>query len=120
MPAGHRLFLEHVSDIANIRAYVIAHAQNEALQEAYNRCLEGVVAFRNKHLQIVSRYVVLPSRAAARREAGLLDVNGREKKGKAVEVEIRVVQEVRGSAGSAPVLFLKQVRDETGENILRQ
>lgn len=105
MPGPHRLFLEHVSKIANIRDYVNSHPQDVALNAAFNKCLEGLVAFRNKHLQMVSRYIVVPSRVSRSRGNDTQDA---------------LKTAAKGTGGTAPVAFLKQVRDETRDGLLRQ
>ena len=129
MPSGHRKFLEAVEKVANIRAYVMSHPENIILQDAYNACLENLVLYRNTHVQIVSRYIVIPSRAAAKSAlppntepgtAGRIPAaaaaddtvpvnNEKEKKKKKVAL---------GTGGTAPVEFLKQVRDETQKSLL--
>ena len=97
MPGPHRLFLEHVSKIANIREYVTSYPEGAALDAAYDHCLGRLVAFRNKHVQIVSRYIVVPSRVSQRNTASN--------------------NPAKGTGGTAPVDFLKQIRDETRESL---
>ena len=117
MPGGHRRFLEDVTKIANIRQYVTSRPQHVELQNSYNACLEKLVVYRNKHLQIASRYIVVPSRAASRATlpqaepgtAGRIpSVNGTSSK-----------QPALGTGGTAPVEFLKQIRDGTQESVLQ-
>jgi indoleamine 2,3-dioxygenase len=106
MPGSHRRFLAHVAKIANIREYVTSHPQESGLHAAFNMCLESLVAFRNKHVQMVSRYIVVPSRApskAFRNNNGSVVTNGA----------------ATGTGGTTPIEFLKQVRDETRESQLR-
>lgn len=106
MPGSHQRFLAHVAKIANIREYVTSHPQESGLHAAFNMCLESLVAFRNKHVQMVSRYIVVPSRApskAFRNNNESVIINGA----------------VKGTGGTAPVEFLKQVRDETRGSRLR-
>ena len=121
MPGGHRNFLEAVTKIANIREYVISHRDHIKLQDAYNACLEKLVLYRNTHVQIVSRYIVIPSRAAAE---SALPLNtepgtaGRVPADDAVPVEKEMKKAALGTGGTAPVEFLKQVRDETQKSLL--
>ncbi len=110
MPRGHRQFLEDMSKIANIREYVISQMQDTPLQNTYNSCLRELTAYRNKHVQIVSRYIVVPSRAASRlpsQESNCLASENAPVKDTAF-----------GTGGTAPVKFLKQVRNETQEGLL--
>ena len=116
MPGPHRRFLEEVSKIANIREFVVSHPKNLTLKQAYNACLEQLVLYRKKHLQIVSRYIVVPSRAStqpARSEtepgtAGRVPAANDEPS----------TRPTLGTGGTAPVEFLKQVKDETKESVL--
>ena len=116
MPRPHRQFLEDVSKIANIRGYVISQTQDPPLQDAYDSCLRELTAYRNKHVQIVSRYIVVPSRAANPRP------QPETKPGSAGRVAVpenKPAQEVAlGTGGTAPIKFLKQVRDETRGSVL--
>ncbi|KAL8994025.1 MAG: hypothetical protein Q9169_005904 [Polycauliona sp. 2 TL-2023] len=121
MPGPHRRFLQRVATEANIRAYVRANPSNEAVQAAYNSCLSALIMIRNTHVQIVSRYIVVPSRSAnylaptinAFGEDGDdLKVNDSEKKIKS--------KAVAGTSGTSPLSFLKQVRDETKSALFHQ
>ena len=116
MPGGHRRFLEDISKIANIRQYVTSHPQNVALQEAYNACLQKLVAYRNKHVQIVSRYIVVPSRAGTQ---GASPETETGTAGRLPAVDgAPTIKAALGTGGTAPVEFLKQVRNETQESVL--
>lgn len=114
MPGPHRRFLETVAEEANIRTYITAHPDNADLQAAYNNCLERLVAFRNKHVQIVSRYVVIPSRVAQCKHKDAEAIIDVSKSSEAVKVETAAL----GTGGTSPVVFLKQVRNETRESII--
>ena len=106
MPGPHRHFLAHVAKIADIREHVTSHPQEIGLYAAFNKCLECLVAFRNKHVQMVSRYIVVPSRAS-------LKASGNNNK-TAVSNSA-----AKSTGGTAPVEFLKQIRDETLESRVR-
>ena len=125
MPSGHRNFLEAVTKVANIREYVMSHMDNIILQDAYNACLEKLVLYRNTHVQIVSRYIVIPSRAAAKSalppntEPGTAGrVPAAADDAVPVEKEKKKKKVALGTGGTAPVEFLKQVRDETQKSLL--
>jgi indoleamine 2,3-dioxygenase len=62
MPGPHRRFLEHIERVANIREYVFEHRDNRALSTAFDACLAMLRAFRDKHIQMVSRYIIVKSR----------------------------------------------------------
>ena len=129
MPSGHRKFLEAVEKVANIREHVVSHPENIILQDAYNACLEKLVLYRNTHVQIVSRYIVIPSRAAAKSalppntEPGTAGRIPAAAADDAVPVEKEQEEKKKkkvalGTGGTAPLEFLKQVRDETQKSLL--
>ena len=117
MPGPHKKFLQRVSETANIRQYVTAHLHDTALKSAYNQCLEGLISFRNKHVQIVSRYLVVPLRTSS--------VEKKETDGQVSSIRDDILPEALiskdiplGTGGTSPVEFLKQVRNETREGLL--
>lgn len=117
MPGPHRRFLEHVGAVANIREFVNARRSDKALCIAYDACLSMLRTMRDKHIQMVSRYIIIQSResqkqarpASSRNAApamNLANVRPGEKSDK---------KQLRGTGGTALIPFLKQARDETGE-----
>lgn len=137
MPGKHRRFLEHVERIANIREYVEMHRDNRALTTAYDACLAMLRSLRDKHIQIVSRYIILKSRESRSRtrhsstsphSSGLhpqkLNLASASATGptssppdpNAPGGAVRAGgKKLRGTGGTALIPFLKQARDETGE-----
>lgn len=118
MTGTHRRFLERVAQCANIREFVAERAHDRALCAAYDACLAMLEVFRNKHIAIVTRYVVVKSREAPgwTRDESLknrqnLALASRGKGGG--EKEQR--QGLTGTGGTALLPFLKQARDETVE-----
>ncbi|KAL3422524.1 indoleamine 2,3-dioxygenase [Phlyctema vagabunda] len=117
MPGPHRRFLEDVTRVANIRDYVEAHPSNVDLRIAFDACLAMLSAFRDVHINIVTRYVVLKSRESRARSKS--PVATRKKLDLASSS--RLVKEdatkknLKGTGGTALIPFLKQARDETGE-----
>lgn len=112
MPGPHRRFLEDVDSIANIRSFVEERRGDPALRIAYDACLAMLRAMRDKHIQIVSRYIIVQSRGArASQSAG---------SGEAPAMNLATTaptdkKKLRGTGGTALIPFLKQARDETGE-----
>ncbi|KAI9802661.1 MAG: hypothetical protein M1825_002683 [Sarcosagium campestre] len=119
MPGPHRRFLEHVTNVANLRDYVEAHRFDRSLCVAYDACLGMLRHFRDKHVQMVSRYIIIKSRESRSSRRSIspraapqplnlasamskVSPTGRSK-------------ELRGTGGTALIPFLKQARDETGE-----
>lgn len=123
MPGPHRRFLSAVEGVANIREYVELNRTNRTLTVAYDACLAMLRSLRDKHIQMVSRYIVVKSREsrslsrsrgqtspdpAPTRGHGLASVRYKTGAGEKP-------RKTRGTGGTALIPFLKQARDETGE-----
>ncbi|KAG0652561.1 Indoleamine 2 [Hyphodiscus hymeniophilus] len=119
MPGPHRRFLEDVTLVSNIRDYVETHTHDRELTLAYDACLAMLRAFRDKHINIVSRYIIIKSRESrslsrskspevTRRKLDIATSSRQDKSegGK---------KNLKGTGGTALIPFLKQARDETGE-----
>ena len=130
MPGPHRRFLGHVSNVANIRSYVESHPRNRALCIAFDACLAMLRSLRDKHIQMVSRYIIVKSRESrsnshlrsmsprAAPNSGLYPSAGIKNLATATEDLARSNKrgkKLRGTGGTALIPFLKQARDETGE-----
>lgn len=78
---------------------------NEELTLAYDACLAMLKSFRDKHIQIVTRFVVLQAKKVNKMGSGSTLRSGlaRKKQG-----------EEKGTGGTSLLPFLKQCRDETG------
>ena len=121
MPGPHRRFLKHVSNVANIREFVESHRTNRALSIAYDACLAMLRSLRDKHIQMVSRYIIVKSRESRSHSRSLspraapqpinlataMKTNSRDSRPGS--------KKLRGTGGTALIPFLKQARDETGE-----
>jgi indoleamine 2,3-dioxygenase len=124
MPGPHRRFLQAVEGTANIRDFVEFNRSNRALCVAYDACLAMLRSLRDKHIQMVSRYIIVKSRESrslsrTRRESSPEPVGGPRKGIASVRYqnngeEIKK-KKMRGTGGTALIPFLKQARDETGE-----
>lgn len=114
MPIKHRQFLEHLMQVADVRKYVLANAEREpALVISYDACLAMLRNFRDKHIQIVSRYIIIQSREAQKQKAAGSNLTKREGLASAGDDNKKKVE--RGTGGTALIPFLKQARDETGD-----
>lgn len=76
MPGPHRRFLEHVSSVANIRQFVESRRFDRELCIAYDACLAMLRALRDKHIQIVSRYIVVKSQESRAHAKSLSSTGG--------------------------------------------
>lgn len=92
MPGAHRRFLEDVGAVADVRRFVEERGMEGRLAAAYRACLEALRVFRNGHINVVTRYIVLPAKKDVREEGG---------------------GEAKGTGGAPVIGFLKQMRDET-------
>lgn len=119
MPGPHARFLEHVSNVSNIRQFVTRNAHDRGLATAYDACLAMLRAFRDKHIQMVSRYIIVMSRESARSTSPSSAIPIREKVNLATATKTSSAdgekKGLRGTGGTALIPFLKQARDETGE-----
>jgi len=143
MPEPHRRFLEYVAKMGGgggMRKAIMqlreetrgdpTPAQVE-LEEAFQGATRALAAFRNKHLQIVTRYIIIPSRQSAPEQLkegkgvvnlataslGKCPVAKDLKTSCGNEEEVRCEKsdsvELTGTGGTALLPFLKQTRDET-------
>lgn len=120
MPGPHRRFLEHVSRVAELRDYVEHHQTDRALCIAYDACLAMLRSLRDKHIQMVSRYIIVKSRAHSRSLSPRAAPPSRRNLANTHPDPVRSDERrgsksLRGTGGTALIPFLKQARDETGE-----
>jgi len=118
MPGPHRRFLEDVSRVANVRDYVETHRDDTELTLAYDACLAMLRELRSKHINIVSRYIVLKSRESRSQSRSKSPVVERRKLDLARasrQNKDDPKKGFKGTGGTALIPFLKQARDETGE-----
>lgn len=113
MPGPHARFLADFEAIANIRQYVERHQDNAVLLDAYNKTVAGLSEMRNKHMQLVARYIILPSRQGMRKEdtgrKNLATLSSQKPAGESS------TQELIGTGGTTLIPFLRTARDETNE-----
>lgn len=107
MPGSHTDFLQKVEESSNIRDFVL-HQDNAELTLSYDACLAMLKLFRDKHIQIVTRYVVLQSK-----KSNKMGSSGTLRSGLAKTKKAGI--EEKGTGGTSLLPFLKQCRDETGD-----
>ena len=113
MPGPHARFLYDIEAVANIRDYVDSHQRNVDLVTAYNDAVASLGGFRDKHIQLVTRYIILPSRMGKPQQStGRIDLATSSTK---MACGKEAVQELVGTGGTKLMPFLKTSRDETME-----
>lgn len=129
MPGPHRRFLQAVESVANIREFVEEHRGDTQLCVAYDACLAMLRTLRDKHLQMVSRYIIVKSRESRSisrnrgatspdipsRGTGIASIRYERSSRSDQREEKPSANRMRGTGGTALISFLKQARDETGE-----
>ena len=112
----HRRFLAHVESVSNIRDYVATNRHNRALVIAFDAALAMLRALRDKHIQMVSRYIIIKSRETRSNSRSL---SPKQSTAQRVNIANTIKRgdskKLRGTGGTALISFLKQARDETGE-----
>ncbi|KAH7313682.1 indoleamine 2,3-dioxygenase [Stachybotrys elegans] len=116
MPGPHRRFLVHVARMGSIRELAMSGGSDPALQDlrkAYTAATETLSQFRNKHIQIVTRYIILPSKQPWKKAAG--PAAQRQNLASSSTERSSEGGELTGTGGTKLVPFLKQARDDTTE-----
>ncbi|XMA14558.1 hypothetical protein WAI453_007349 [Rhynchosporium graminicola] len=109
MPGGHRAFLSEMESIVNIRAYAESTSVSE-VTEAYNLAVKELELFRSVHIQVVTRFIITPSRQKVPNVHPGLNL--------AIASSNKETKELSGTGGTRLLPFLKQSRDETREATL--
>lgn len=113
MPGPHARFLDDVEAIANIRGYVENHKSNIPLLNAFNEAVAALSGFRDKHIALVTRYIIIPSRMGKpKNSVKRTDIASASTK---MASEKSQAQELRGTGGTKLIPFLRTSRDETTE-----
>jgi indoleamine 2,3-dioxygenase len=92
MPPAHADFISALAQGPSIKDYV-ASSDNNRLKEKYADCISAMKDFRSYHIQIVTKYVMLPAKQKTGDES----------------LE-------KGTGGTDIIPFLKGVRDTTNNN----
>lgn len=125
MPEPHRRFLEDVAArypggmrkaVGDLLADGTRGSREEltAVREAFEGATRALAEFRNKHLQMVTRYIIIPSRQPNPNQGvNLATASSRSKVSSEGTGAAPTAGELTGTGGTALLPFLKQSRDET-------
>ncbi|KAI3403572.1 BNA2 [Candida oxycetoniae] len=106
MPQQHRELLEALEPYSRTIRETVDSKKDPALTLAFDACLAMLKSFRDKHIQIVTRYVVLQAKKINNMGSGTTLRSGLARK--------KQNGEEKGTGGTSLLPFLKQCRDETG------
>ncbi|KAI1101287.1 indoleamine 2,3-dioxygenase [Jackrogersella minutella] len=109
MPGPHREFLEHVSNMKSLKELANEPGESDEqrrLRRSFHFATEALGDFRNRHVQLVTRYIIVPSR----KQSDVSTVNLATASSRSNQDPGR---ELTGTGGTALIPFLKQTRDET-------
>lgn len=128
MPGPHRRFLERIGELTNIRDYATSLSASNDVRQAYSAVVMKLGAFRDKHIQIVSRYIITPATQHSQADSGPRRMNlatattmltSASSSSSSPGAEIhnrdrrRSEKELYGTGGTDLIPFLKTTRDET-------
>jgi len=124
MPAPHRRFLEYLEDrypggmrtaverlMGNYSGKSEKDVSNELeeLWKAFQSAIKAMVDFRSHHLQMVARYIIIPSRQHRQCDGSKVNLATAS----SIQRSDQDKTELTGTGGTALLPFLKQSREET-------
>lgn len=117
MPAPHRAFLTHLDEHPTpLRPLVELCAESHpALAKAYDGALDALKRFREKHMRIVSMFIVQQARRQPSER--IRQLTGMDQEAQQVP-EVKL-EDMRGTGGSPLFKFLKRCRDNTTKAMIR-
>lgn len=116
MPGPHARFLDAVEAMSNIRPYIELECEKQDLRDAYNSAVAALSELRDKHIQLVAKYIVIPSRTPTpvvhRHRINLASTTT-----KLADQDVNT-KDLVGTGGTKLIPFLRQSRDETAATSL--
>ena len=100
MPPAHRQLIETLSALPPLRD-LISSCSSSDLCQAYNACVSALLDFRRYHLNIATKYVVMPANQA-----------------RAASCPLGGMATIKGTGGSDLMVFLKGPRDNTQKSLI--
>jgi indoleamine 2,3-dioxygenase len=117
MPLPHRTFLLHLSAHPTpLRELVLARQDTHpVLAAAYDEALAALRRFRDKHMRVVSRFIVMQARRKPSEHIQKLLPTTTE------AVDLQVSEDaLRGTGGTPLIRFLKRCRDNTSRAMVQE
>ncbi|KAI1427112.1 Indoleamine 2,3-dioxygenase [Xylaria sp. FL1777] len=111
MPGPHRKFLSSVSRLDNIKDFVHSAPKSPAQQQlcqSYQAATEAFGDFRQAHMKMVTRYIIVPSR-----KSGLSSSSGMNLAIASLQSSKGTTTQLTGTGGTDLIPFLKTTRDDT-------
>ncbi|KAI1307508.1 Indoleamine 2,3-dioxygenase [Xylaria venustula] len=111
MPSPHRKFLASVSRLDKIKDFVYSAPKSPAQQQllqSYRNATEAFGDFRQAHMQMVTRYIIVPSR-----KPNPLPSSGMNLATASLRSHRGETAELTGTGGTDLIPFLKSTRDDT-------
>ncbi|KAL4886934.1 Indoleamine 2,3-dioxygenase [Aspergillus karnatakaensis] len=113
MPGPHRRFLEMLTRNSNVRTYALSHKMDSPVRDAYNAAVMSLGSFRDKHIQIVTRYIIMAAKMPPPEDApaqlNLATSTYTQMKGS----DEKISEGLSGTGGTDLIPFLKATRDTT-------
>ncbi|KAI1272650.1 Indoleamine 2,3-dioxygenase [Xylaria sp. FL0933] len=111
MPGPHREFLASVSQLDKIKDFVYSAPRSPAqqqLRQSYQNATEAFGDFRQAHMQMVTRYIIVPSRKSCPSSSSQMNL------ATASLVSNRGLRQgLTGTGGTELIPFLRATRDDT-------
>lgn len=104
MPPAHQNFLHSLELGPSVREFVRSRG-DARLQEIYNDCVKAMVSLRSYHLQIVTKYIVIPASQQSKKNQTSEEPSDEGNK---------------GTGGTDLMHFLKSVRGTTEKALLKE
>ncbi|KAE8149020.1 Indoleamine 2,3-dioxygenase [Aspergillus avenaceus] len=112
MPGPHRRFLEMLSHTSNVRAYALTHKADSPVRDAFNAAVMSLGVFRDSHIQIVTRYIILAAKSKPP-TTDATQINLATSTTTHMKKKDGVSGGIHGTGGTDLIPFLRQTRDET-------
>ncbi|KAJ5319243.1 Indoleamine 2,3-dioxygenase [Penicillium brevicompactum] len=108
MPGPHRRFLEDLTAGSTVRSFILSSGEYSSERHAYNAAVSELKNFRDTHIQMVTRYIVMTSRKSAPvQESEKVNLATASSQG----TEAGQSHTLAGTGGTDLMPFLKQTRD---------